>query len=92
MDDTPKNVTWKATLIGTAMTLASSTAGYISSHWGGQTLESAAKDKKELKAFIEESAKTTAATVEDSMRKYVDKKFETTPLYQPPKKRKAARE
>jgi hypothetical protein len=66
MDDTPKNVTWKATLIGTAMTLASSTAGYISSHWGGQTLESAAKDKKELKAFIEESAKTTAATVEDS--------------------------
>ena len=91
MADEPRSTTWKATAIGAAMALASSAAGYVSSHWGGVTVESAAKDKAEMKAFIEESAKTTAAKVEDSMRKYVDEKFESVPVYQPPK-RKGRRE
>jgi len=87
MTDDNKSTTWKATVIGAVMALASSAAGYVSSHWGGVTVESAAKDKAELIAKIESSSASAAAKVEDSMRKYVDEKFDSVPVYQPPKRK-----
>lgn len=86
-DDGARGVTWKATLIGGAMTLATSTAGYVSSHWGGVTSEQAAKDKAELIAKIDSSTKAAAAKVADDMREYVDEKFSKASVYSPPKRK-----
>ncbi len=94
MDDTPRSVTWKATLIGGAMTLATSTAGYISTHWGGVTSEQL-KDTEGRIATKVDNVKWDVAKGADELKKYVDEKVsasEARILGAQPKKRKAARE
>jgi hypothetical protein len=73
MDDT-RSVTWKATLIGAAMTLATSAGGYISSHWGGVKSEQLAADKAEILAAID-VVRHEGAKSSDDLKRYVDEKI-----------------
>ncbi len=73
LDDTPRSVTWKATLIGAAMTLATSTAGYISSHWGGVSSDQL-KDTEARIATKVDNVKWDVAKGGDEMKRYVDEK------------------
>lgn len=94
MDDAGRSVTWKATLIGGAMTLATSTAGYVSTHWGGVTAEQL-KDTETRIGTKVDNVKWDVAKGGDEMKKYVDEKVsasEARILAAQPKKRKAQRE
>jgi hypothetical protein len=74
MDDTPRSVTWKATLIGAAMTLATSAGGYISSHWGGTTVEQLKETETRISAKIDNVDRKVAKSGDD-LKSYVDEKF-----------------
>ncbi len=69
-------ITWKATLIGSAMTLATATAGYISSHWGGVSSEQlkAAEDRIGIKV---DAVSLRIAAESDALKKYVDVKIDS---------------
>ena len=94
MDDAAKSMTWKATLIGGVMTLATSTAGYISTHWGGVTTEQLQGVETRIGTKVD-NVKWDVAKGADEMKKYVDEKVsasEARILAAQPKKRKAPRE
>jgi len=87
-------MTWKATLIGGAMTIATSTAGYISTHWGGVTSEQLKGVETAIGTKVD-NVKWDVAKGADEMKRYVDEKVtasEARILAAQPKKRKAARE
>lgn len=94
MDDSNRSVTWKATLIGAAMTLATSAGGYISSHWGGTTVEQLKETETRISAKID-NVERKMAKAGDDMKTYVDEKVAGIEVKPPPpakKKRKAASE
>ncbi len=94
MDDAAKSVTWKATLIGGVMTLATSAGGYISSHWSGYTVEAAKESEARIGTKID-NVKWDLAKGIDEMKRYVDEKnsaSEARLLAAQPKKRKVARD
>lgn len=91
MTDDGRVVTWKMAIITGAMTLVTSSAGYVSSHWGGTTQdqlkESAAKLEEKLGSRID----LASAKVSDEIKKYVDEKVESTLQLTRPSKRKGRR-
>lgn len=70
-DDSGKSVTWKATAIGAAMTIATSVAGYVSSHWGGVTSEQLQQTEQRLGAKIS-GVEGKVAKSGDDLKAYVD--------------------
>lgn len=90
MDDAGRSVTWKATLIGAAMTLATSTAGYISSHFGGVTSEQLKETEARIGTKIDNVDHKVAKSGDD-LKTYVDEKFAAYEARTavPSKKRKA---
>ncbi len=74
MNDENKSVTWKATLIGAAMTIASSTAGYVSSHWGGTTRDELKESASNLEDKLGKRIDHAVAKVGDEMKAYVDER------------------
>jgi hypothetical protein len=92
--DEPKSATWKNTVILGAMTLVTSTAGYVSSHWGGVSSDQL-KDTEARIATKVDNVKWDVAKGADEMKRYVDEKVtasEARILAAQPKKRKAGRE
>ena len=73
MNDDTKSVTWKATLIGGAMTIATSIAGYVSTHWGGVTIEQLKGAEDRIGAKVD-GVKGDVAKSSDELKKYVDEK------------------
>jgi len=71
MPDEARGVTWKATAIGAAMTVATSVAGYVSSHWGGVTAEQLAGAEQRLGAKIQ-GVEGKVAKSGDDLKAYVD--------------------
>lgn len=94
MDEPGRSVTWKATLIGGAMTLATSTAGYISTHWGGVTSEQLKAVETAIGTKVD-NVKWDVAKGADEMKRYVDEKVtasEARVIAAQPKKRKVPRD
>lgn len=92
--DEPKSATWKNTVILGAMTLVTSTAGYVSSHWGGVTSEQLKAVENRIGEKVD-NVKWDVAKGGDLMKKYVDETVsasEARILAAQPKKRKAARD
>lgn len=92
-DETTKSVTWKATAIGAAMTVATSAGGYISTHWGGVTSEQLQQTEQRLGAKIS-GVELKVAKSSDDLKEYVDEKIESAEDRLSPKlkKRKERRE
>jgi hypothetical protein len=90
VNDDTRSVTWKATLIGAAMTIATSIAGYVSSHYGGVTTDQLKETESRIATKVD-NVKWDVAKGGDELKKYVDEKVssaEARILAGQPKKRK----
>ncbi len=85
-------MTWKATLIGGAMTIATSIGGYVSSHWGGVTSEQLKETETRIGVKIDNVERKVAKSGDD-LKAYVDEKLDSAEERLTPKaKRKGRRE
>jgi hypothetical protein len=94
MDDAGRSVTWKATLIGGAMTIATSIGGFISSHYGGVTTDQLKATEERIGTKVD-NVKWDVAKGSDEMKKFVIENVaasEARILAAQPKKRKVARD
>ena len=91
-DDSNRGVTWKATAIGAAMTVATSIGGYVSSHWGGVTAEQLQQTEQRLGSKIS-GVEMKVAKTGDDLKEYVDEKIsdaeERASAKQPRKKKRS---
>lgn len=88
-EDNTRGAWWHGPLIGGLMTIGTTAAGFIATHWGGVTTDELSKTEKRIVERLSESmSKSDQAHAKDvdDLRRYIDAK--TTPAVVPKAKKR----